>query len=106
MKEGGKEMACNFKILIHQNNENLHLKLMGDFDGSSACELINALKTHSNKANRVFIHSDGLKEVHPFGTAVFHTNFHEVNKADVNFVFTGENGSSLNPKPDAAGDQG
>ena len=29
-------MALNFKIYCHQNNDNLHLKLMGDFDGSSA----------------------------------------------------------------------
>jgi anti-anti-sigma regulatory factor len=89
-------MACNFKILIHQNEESIHLKLMGDFDGSSACELINALKTYSKKANRVFIHSDGLKQVHPFGASVFRSNFHEVSKANVRFIVTGKNGKSLN----------
>jgi hypothetical protein len=37
-------MASNFRIYCHQNKDNLHLKLMGDFDGSSAYELINTLK--------------------------------------------------------------
>lgn len=88
-------MACNFKILIHQNEESIHLKLIGDFDGSSACELINALKTYSNRANRVFIHSDGLKQVHPLGVSVFRSNFNKVNKRNVRFVVTGKNGNSL-----------
>ena len=90
-------MATNFKILTHQNSANLHLKLVGDFDGSSACELINALKTYSSRVKRVFIHSNGLKAVHPFGMAMFHNHFNEVNKKDISFVFTGENGNSLNP---------
>jgi hypothetical protein len=36
-------MASNFKILVHRNSENLHLKLTGDFDGTSAQKLLNAL---------------------------------------------------------------
>jgi len=42
-------MALNFKIICHKNSENLHLKLMGDFDGSSAYELINTLKKYNGK---------------------------------------------------------
>jgi hypothetical protein len=37
-------MAENFQILVRRNSENLHLKLMGDFDGISAYELIDTLK--------------------------------------------------------------
>jgi len=37
-------MAARFRISIHRNSENLHLKLMGDFDGTSAHELLNVLK--------------------------------------------------------------
>ena len=39
-------MALNFKILCHQGSDGLQLKLMGDFDGSSAYELINTLEAH------------------------------------------------------------
>jgi hypothetical protein len=83
-------MSCNFKILTHQNSENVHLKLMGDFDGSSACELLNVLKTYSNKANRVFIHTDGLKEVDLFGKLVFQNDFTAIAQQPAGFVFTGE----------------
>jgi hypothetical protein len=83
-------MACNFRILTHQNSESVHLKLMGDFDGSSACELLNALKTYSNRANRVFIHTDGLKDVDVFGKLVFQSDFSEISPQPGGFVFTGE----------------
>ena len=37
-------MASNFRILKHQNGDNLHLKLAGNFDGTSAWEVFNTLK--------------------------------------------------------------
>ena len=90
-------MACNFKIYTHRNSDGVHFKLIGDFDGSSAYELLNTIKTYSTNANKVFIHTDGLKAVHPFGKAVFHNNFNEISKQDVKFIFTGENGDMLEP---------
>ena len=73
-------MACNFRIILHQDRESIHLKLTGDFDGSSACELLNTIKTCSGNTNKVFIHTEGIKDVHPFGQAVFYNNFSDVNK--------------------------
>jgi anti-anti-sigma regulatory factor len=90
-------MACNFKILTHRNCDGVHLKLIGDFDGSSAHELLNNIKTYSKIVNQIFIHTNGLKDVHPFGKAVFHNNFNDVNKREVSFIFTGEYGNSLAP---------
>ena len=95
--KGVEIMACNFRILLHHNSDSVHLKLIGDFDGSSAHELLNTIKTYSTNANKVFIHTGGLKAVHPFGKAVFHNNFNDVNKQDVFFIFTGEYGNSLAP---------
>ena len=37
-------MAQNFKISIHRTIDNLYIRLMGDFDGNSAWELINAIR--------------------------------------------------------------
>jgi hypothetical protein len=37
-------MATNFKISSHRTESKLHLNLAGDFDGSSAFELLNMLK--------------------------------------------------------------
>jgi anti-anti-sigma regulatory factor len=88
-------VACNFRILFHENSESIHLKLMGDFDGSSAHELLNTIKTCSRHVRRVFIHTSGLKDVNSFGKAVFHNNFHQLKRSDTEFIFTGENGKSL-----------
>jgi len=64
-------MALNFKIVHHQRGNELQLELMGDFDGSSAYELINSLEAHNRKAVRVFINTSNLSSIHPFGMAVF-----------------------------------
>ena len=39
-------MATNFRILIDQNGIDLHLKLSGDFDGSSAHQVLNVLEQY------------------------------------------------------------
>ena len=83
-------MASSFRILLHRNSESLHLKLMGDFDGSSAYELLNTLKIYAANVNRIFIHTNGLREIHPFGKAVFQNNASEIDKQPANLIFTGE----------------
>jgi hypothetical protein len=37
-------VALSFRIVLQENSEDLHLNLMGDLDGSSACELLEVLK--------------------------------------------------------------
>jgi hypothetical protein len=70
---------------------------MGDFDGSSAHELLKTIQDHKPSMHKVFIHTDSLKEIYPFGKAVFQKNFNDVNKPDIKFIFTGENGNTLAP---------
>ena len=83
-------MACNFRILLHQNSESLHLNLTGDFDDSSAHELLNTITRYSRKTNRVFIHTGGLKDVHPFGKAVVRDHLPEIEPMPGGFIFTGD----------------
>ena len=87
-------MALNFKIYCHQNNGNLHLKLMGDFDGSSAHELINTLIRYHDNSKRIFIHTCALSSVHPFGLNVFQKNC-SMKKLSQNLTFTGEYGDTI-----------
>jgi hypothetical protein len=47
-------MAASFRIVMHQNSGNLHLRLMGDFDGSSAFELLELLKQKAQTVQKVF----------------------------------------------------
>jgi hypothetical protein len=44
-------MPRDFEILSHRANEVLHLHLLGDFDGSSACELVKKIKEDGSGAS-------------------------------------------------------
>jgi anti-anti-sigma regulatory factor len=97
-------MATNFRIAVHRNDENLHLKLTGDFDGNSAYELLEAIRTHSKQASRIFIHTSSLKAIEPFGLDVFHTHFDLLKGKSMELVFTGENAAALAPDQPSAFD--
>ncbi|MFC1811387.1 hypothetical protein ACFL03_01720 [Thermodesulfobacteriota bacterium] len=87
-------MASIFKIFIYRDNGSLHLKLRGDFDGSSACELINVLKAHYDRADKVVINTCGLSSIHPFGLSVFQKNC-PFKKPSHDLTFTGKYGNTI-----------
>ena len=64
-------MASNFQIYSFKTRDSLHLKLTGDFDGSSAYELIHTLTEHGKDFYEIFIDTNDLKTIHPFGKDVF-----------------------------------
>ena len=84
-------MATNFKITAHRNDENLHLKLKVDFDGTSAHELLYVVRKRAAYTSRVFIHTSNLRDIHPFGLHVFRSNVNILQGQAVELVFTGEN---------------
>ena len=67
-------MANNFKFLSNRIRDKIRLKLYGDFDGSSTCELLNVLKNYRNGSLQVFIDTNNLTTIHPFGINVFKKN--------------------------------
>ena len=91
-------MARNFRISSHRNAENLHLKLMGDFDGTSAHELLKVLERNSARTTRIFMHTSSLRNIHPFGLNVFHSNLDVLSGRSLTMVFTGEYASQLAPE--------
>lgn len=64
-------MARNFRIIASRNGNALDLELIGDFDGTSAFELIHVLRECLADNSRIFIHSGGLENVFPFGKDLF-----------------------------------
>ena len=88
-------MASNFQIFSCKTRDSLHLKLHGDFDGNSAHELINTLIDADSNFWEIFIDTDGLKTVHPFGRAVFEKNLGILNKKLNNLIFVGRNGHKI-----------
>ena len=84
-------MASNFQILSFKPRDSLYLKLTGDFDGSSAHELINTLTKHSTGVWNIFIDTNKLKTIHPFGRDVFQKNLNGIKKELNNLIFFGAN---------------
>ena len=91
-------MSCKFRISAKRNSANLHLRLEGDFDGSSAYQLINYLKRNINKRSRVVINTSRLRDVYPFGKNILQNNFDFRDSCPVDFVFTGDKASDLAPE--------
>ena len=88
-------MAVNFRISLNRGSDSLHLKLTGDFDGSSACEIINTLQENHNGIKRVIIHTDGVRHIYPFGRDIFYENSRKLNTHFSQIVFTGNNAKKI-----------
>ena len=84
-------MASDFQIFSLKTQNSLHLKLTGDFDGSSAHELINTLIEKGTGSWNIFIDTNNLKTIHPFGIDVFKNKLH-ISKGQLkNLIFVGKN---------------
>lgn len=82
---------------MHESSDNLHLRLTGDFDGSSAFELLEVLKNKAHGVQKVFIQTSGLAEVHPFGLGVFEKRASELREDLQKIHFTGDKAEMVSP---------
>jgi hypothetical protein len=90
-------MASNFKVFTTRNCNTLHLKLMGDFDGTSAFQVLDVLKKNCFGAQRVIFHTNSLAHIHPFGIRVFQHNLSEIERNSLQLCFTGDNAAAIAP---------
>ena len=90
-------MANNFKINIQRTTDNLYIRLMGDFDGSSAFELFNALKDNLNSAKCIQIDTHKLTAVYPFGREVFYYNLSKIKNQRIRIRFVGPDALHIAP---------
>ncbi|MBI5581777.1 MAG: hypothetical protein HY895_21695 [Deltaproteobacteria bacterium] len=88
-------MASNFEIAIDKNSDGFGLKLEGDFDATSAYELIHAIKKLPENTRKISIHTNGLKNIYPFGLNVFCRLMSSLNGQSAKIVFKGNNASRL-----------
>ena len=93
-------MAPNFQITFNRLDNSIDLKLYGDFDGTSAHELLNLLKDKSDGPLKINIHTDGLKHIHPFGVNTFLKGFRIMNGCADRIVFTGKKARDLSLSSD------
>jgi len=88
-------MAANFRIKTTRVNDVLRIVLKSDFDSSSAWELLNNIADDHGGIRRIFINTNGLKEVHPFGKAIFEKQISSVKKSYISLVFIGKHASRI-----------
>jgi len=90
-------MASNFGISVDKMSDGFGLKLEGDFDATSAYELIYAIKKLPEKTVKLYIYTNGLKTIHPFGLDIFHKFMRSLNGQSAKILFTGRKASQLSP---------
>ena len=90
-------MISNFQIISSKANGNLHLKLYGDFDVNSAQELTNTLIMQSAGCRDIFIDTNDLKIIHPFGRIALQMNLSNFQKQLNNLFFIGANKYKIAP---------
>jgi hypothetical protein len=69
--------------------------LEGDFDGNSAYELLETLKMYGSGFYQIFIDTNDLKTIYPFGREVFQKKLGIFKQKLNNLVFIGENGHKI-----------
>ena len=90
-------MHESFRIKCRKSGGNLHIYPKGILDGSSACQLVNLINEKYNGKGRVFINTDQIKEMLPFGAAVFRSGMTESGLPRVSFFFKGEKAFKMAP---------
>lgn len=74
------------------------LRLEGDFDATSAWELIYAIKNLPAGSTRISIQTDGLRTIYPFGLEVFQRFLRTLNGYCPKLHFIGRNASAFSLK--------
>ena len=83
-------MAKNFRVCKKKSSDqSMALKLFGDFDGSSAYELIIVLDESVKNTFKVAIDTDGLKTIDAFGLDVFLPRMSMLNNTRADIEVTG-----------------
>ena len=94
----GKSMSTNFQIEFRKSNGNLHVRPMGNFDGSSAWELINLLHEKYDGKGRIFIETRNLHKICPFGCSTFQCRLNLSALPADRLFFKGKKGFEIAPK--------
>jgi hypothetical protein len=64
-------MGANFQVRFQKKNGDLYVDPKGDFDGSSAWELVNLIHDQYEGSGKVIIDTQKLRNLCPFGCSTF-----------------------------------
>jgi len=90
-------MGSNFNISMQRAGGNLNLKLLGEFDGASANQLIEFLRENSRDVNIAIIETNELECIDPSGQDIFQRRLHALKDLCYRLVFYGKHAPDLAP---------
>ena len=91
-------MAPNFRMTMEHKNKNLKMKLQGDFDRASACELLEVLKKNAHGVNSVSIDTDGLGYIYHVGREMFLDSLSSLSPRVPRIQVTGKKAGQIVPE--------
>jgi len=91
-------MSSNFHVEFEKSNGNLLVRPSGDFDGSSAWELVNLLHEQYDGHGQVYIETDNLTVLCPFGCSTFHCRLNRKHLPFERIHFKGDKGAVIAPR--------
>jgi anti-anti-sigma regulatory factor len=91
-------MASNFRITTLRGQKSTEFRLEGDFDGTSAFELLHTMEDKCSGGGRVVVDTSQLRHVHPFGRDTFCNMLYLVKHLPIHLEFTGEKASWIAPE--------
>ena len=83
-------MPAKFQLSSCLTKNILHLQLLGEFDGSAACELIKRIEEDGSGASKIMIDTTELKSIHPFGKTVFRNRIGPLSRRLYGVTFFGK----------------
>jgi anti-anti-sigma regulatory factor len=90
-----EKVASNFDIIIDKTSDGFSLKLTGDFDATSAYELLYAIRKLADKPVRIHVNTSELKRIHSFGLEVFHRSMRFSGFSSSQIEFRGSEGFNI-----------
>ncbi len=91
-------MSENFSIELRKSKGNLYIRARGDFDGSSAFELVNLIHEKYDGKGRVIIDTRELCRIHAFGSSTFQERLNLGIVPAEQIWFSGERGFEIAPR--------
>ncbi len=91
-------MGTNFQIDVKKSNGHLHVIPRGNFDGSSAWELVNLLHEQYDGNGDVVIDTQHLEEISPFGCSTFQCRLNRNTVPAERLVFQGDKAGKISPE--------
>ncbi len=91
-------MFGNFTISVQKEDDTLKMNLEGDFNASSAQQLLYHMRMYCDAVSSIIIDTSSFQHLDPFGLNLLRYHLCRFQQKEVNLVFTGFKKSFFSPE--------